>query len=193
MKYHQITAYHPQSNGLVERLNGTLKKTLMKIMDTVDEWDHFVAPALFAYRSAPIESIGVTSGFMEYGRDLRMPLDIQRSTSIWDRLIRLIRDVPIFRKEAQQRLISKQKLQPNTTKRLREFQVGDQVLIRKTTHGWHETKWDGPFEITKKFSHGTYQLQDENGRTSKPINGNLLKIYKDRKYLELVIIIEAEF
>src|ERR1044072_1444817 len=59
MKHHKITAYHPQANGLVERFNGTLKKTLAKLYEESDQWDELIPPALFAYRSSPIESIGV--------------------------------------------------------------------------------------------------------------------------------------
>ena len=36
MKHHKITAYHPQANGLVERFNGTLKKTLAKLSEESD-------------------------------------------------------------------------------------------------------------------------------------------------------------
>lgn len=189
MKHHQITAYHPQSNGLVEKLNGTLKKTLVKIMDSVEEWDEFIPPALFAYRSAPIESIGTSPAFMEYGRNVRMPRDFAPHETIWDRLKTLICNIPILRKEAQDKLQLHQKRQSGKQKIGKEFQVGDQVLIRKVTHGWHENKWDGPFQISRKYSHGTYQLEDEYGNTTKPINGDHLKLYKSRTYLEPIIVI----
>ena len=42
MKYHKITAYHPQANGLAERFNGTLKQTLAKISEGVENWDDFI-------------------------------------------------------------------------------------------------------------------------------------------------------
>ena len=74
MKYHKITAYHPQANGLVERFNGTLKKTLAKLHEESDQWDELIPPTLFAYRSSPIESIAVPPAFLEYDQTLRYPL-----------------------------------------------------------------------------------------------------------------------
>src|ERR1044072_998434 len=48
MKHHKITAYHPQANGLVEKFNGTLKKTLAKLVEESDQWDNLIPLALFA-------------------------------------------------------------------------------------------------------------------------------------------------
>ena len=67
MKHHKITAYHPQANGLVKRFNKTLKRTLAKFVEESDQWNDLIPPALFAYRSSPIESIGVPPAFLEYG------------------------------------------------------------------------------------------------------------------------------
>ena len=55
---HWITsAYHPQSNGLVERLNQTLQNTLMKqVNDHQSNWDAFLDHALFAIRTSKQES-----------------------------------------------------------------------------------------------------------------------------------------
>ena len=74
MKHHKIKAYHPQANGLVERFNGILKKTLVKFSEESDQWDDLIHPALFAYQSSPIESIGIPPAFLEYGRTLQYPL-----------------------------------------------------------------------------------------------------------------------
>ena len=76
MKHHKITAYHPQANGLVERFNGTLKKTLVKICEETNEWDQFIAPALFAYRSSKVDTIGLTPSMMEFGREMKLPSEI---------------------------------------------------------------------------------------------------------------------
>ena len=49
---HRISAaYHPQTNGLDERLNQTLVNALTKMAgDKSDEWDDYIDPVLFAYR-----------------------------------------------------------------------------------------------------------------------------------------------
>ena len=97
MKHHKITAYHPQANGLVERFNGTLKQTLAKISVGVEDWDDFLAPALFVHRSSPIRTIGVAPSFLEYGRALCLPLEMMLSMTIWNRVKHMMIQVPIFR------------------------------------------------------------------------------------------------
>ena len=45
------SAYHPQTNGLDERLNQTLIATLKKVVDaSTDDWDDHLSAALYAYR-----------------------------------------------------------------------------------------------------------------------------------------------
>ena len=55
---HRTTsAYHPQSNGLCERLNQTLQNTLLKrVNDDQDNWDELLPVVLFAIRTSKQKS-----------------------------------------------------------------------------------------------------------------------------------------
>ena len=65
---------HPQTDGLVERLNRTLKSMLSKVVSKGGEdWDEYLGPALLAYRTAPQASTGQSPFFLLYGRDARLP------------------------------------------------------------------------------------------------------------------------
>ena len=62
------TVYHPQTNGLVERYNKTLAKTLAKVcLQRPQDWDDFISTALFAYRTARHETTRHTPFYLLYG------------------------------------------------------------------------------------------------------------------------------
>ena len=47
----QTSAYHPQSNGLVERQNHTIKNALVKVLDqNPEQWPYEIGGVLFAHR-----------------------------------------------------------------------------------------------------------------------------------------------
>ena len=60
--HHKVTsAYHPQSNGLVERFNQTLQRMLVKQVNLEqNDWDLHIDGALFAYRTSVQKSTKLT-------------------------------------------------------------------------------------------------------------------------------------
>ncbi|KAE9343832.1 hypothetical protein PR003_g8764 [Phytophthora rubi] len=69
--------YHPQTQGLVERFNGTLIGMLRMHVDEVQtDWDVYLPRVLFAYRSAYHKALGDSPFFSPYARDPVLPLDV---------------------------------------------------------------------------------------------------------------------
>jgi len=70
----QTTAFHPQTNGVVERYNATLKAALRCLCsDHPSDWVTMLQSATFAYNTSPHEITGLTPAMMNYGRELRLP------------------------------------------------------------------------------------------------------------------------
>ena len=68
----RTSPYHPQTDGLVERFNGTLKAMLRKFVSRSQrDWDDYLPYMLFAYREVPQESTGFSPFELLYGRRVR--------------------------------------------------------------------------------------------------------------------------
>ena len=77
----KTTANHPESNGLVERFNRTLKYT-MKVWcnENQDDWDIFYPHSFFAYNTSVHSLVQETPFFLTHGRDAQLHIDIMTNT-----------------------------------------------------------------------------------------------------------------
>uniref|UniRef100_A0A3P9M6S3 Gypsy retrotransposon integrase-like protein 1 n=1 Tax=Oryzias latipes TaxID=8090 RepID=A0A3P9M6S3_ORYLA len=77
----KTSPYHPQTDGLVERFNKTLKSMLRKFVnDTGSDWDQWLPFLMFAYREVPQASTGFSPFQLMYGHPVRGPLDVLKET-----------------------------------------------------------------------------------------------------------------
>ena len=177
----RTTPYHPQSDGLVECFNKTLKSLLRKtVTDTGKDWDKLLPFLLFAYREVPQASTGFSPFELLYGREVRGPLDVLKETWEADKRssesvvshVLAMRDrmssmTELVRKQLE-KAQEKQKLWYDKAAREREFKPGDQVLVLLPTSASKLlAKWQGPYRVIRRVGKVTYMIDMHNTRKRK--------------------------
>ena len=132
------SAYHPQTDGLVERFNRTLINMLSKRVGA-REWDELLPYVLFAYRSMLQTSTGESPFRLLYGRDPQLPTEavlcppVQRDLIQLDDYNTTMTQMMSEAWELAQRNLKKaqkkQKFHHDKKSRNSDFQVGDRVFV----------------------------------------------------------------
>ena len=186
----RTTPYHPQTDGLVERFNGTLKGMLRKFVNrSQKDWDEYLPYLLFAYREVPQETTGFSPFDLLYGRCVRGPLDVLKEDWTGDRGTAV--PVATYVVEMRERLAEmaqlvakhtairqqKQKQHYDKNAKSRSFKVGDQVLVLLPTAANRlKLHWTGPYKITKQVGRVDYEVEMPGRRQERKIyHVNLMK------------------
>ena len=138
----KTTPYHPQANGVLERMHGTLGPMLCKAVEVTGDWGRQLHFAMFALRSLPHRDTGLSPYELVYGVQARTPLDaihhgwtqedcFKLEVGEWAEWLR--KRVEVLRAVAGDRLqveADRRRLESEKKGRLRVFEAGDKVWVR---------------------------------------------------------------
>ena len=186
----RTSPYHPQTDGLVERFNQTLKMMLRKaVVGEGKDWDTLLPYLLFAYREVPQASTGFSPFELLYGRQVRGPLDILSETwqvseqgeeSVVSHILSIHNKMEKMKELADINLAKAQEQQKkwyDWNSRKRGFQQGDMVLLLlPTSTNKLLARWQGPYRVAKKIGIVDYLIEMPDRRRKKGVyHVNLLK------------------
>ena len=160
------TVHHPQCDGMIERLNRTLKAMLRKQAAKFGtEWDTYLSGALWAYRNTPHTSTGEKPSYLLLGYDCRSPTEAallpatpHQPVNINDyreELVVMLSSARKFAAKANQEAQHRYKHQYDKSSTPPKYQIGDWVFVyfpseetgrlRKLSQPWH-----GPYRIISR-------------------------------------------
>jgi len=156
-------AYHPQGNGINERMHSTLYTILRSLTGkTSTAWTKQLPMALYVYRTTIHKAIGMSPHKALYGYNPKhVALDnlpMEDYTPLDDRLQTLLE----IHRKCKQHLQSQQErrnMDYNEKRFTREYEPGDLVKLRI-----HERSsklspfWKGPFKIIRKVNPVNYEV-----------------------------------
>ncbi len=203
----RTSPYHPQTNGMVERMHGTLKSVLGRCIEEKEDWVAQVPLALYVLRQMPHSDSGFSPFDMVFGFRVRTPLDAlyhgiyelegtERSVCDWvaglmDRLERM-RDCAALKmsksKEGRMRYY-------NRGSKVREFEVGELVLYRIPGMSCKlADSWEGPFKVLERKGEVNYKIGKVGKEThAKVVHVNCIKKFKEREEVNtLDVVLEEE-
>lgn len=181
----QTTAYHPESNGALERSHRTLAEYLKNyIGEDQENWDEWLPYAMFTYNTTPHTATGLSPYALIFGREAELPMAV----------IQPLRSTYAYAQELRERLRASWTIARNNLQAAKEkskqffdksaqkinFQRGDKVLlhdqtVRRGRSAKLTPKWTGPFEIIEQKSDVNFLIKK--GRKEIVVHANRLKLF----------------
>ena len=149
----RTTPYHPQGNGVCERVNQTLIHGLARLQ-TVNkgtDWDLLLHRVVFAYNTAVHSTTGFTPHRLMFGEDCRFPVQLKVDEAIPEttpasRAKEVLHSLSQACAALRENMETKHKAQTcfyDLGATARHFQVGDKVRVHLKSMGRRKGKLDG--------------------------------------------------
>lgn len=178
------TAYHPQTNGALERFHAVLRDHIrMYSTKKSHDWDQIVPLAIMCHNTSLNQSTGFTPHELLFGYKPRLlyTLKDSREYTTNDYLNDLNERLKISRDIAQRNLNDmKERAKTrydNNIKNIADFQLGNKVMLRVPNPNNLDSKWEGPYEIIRKGFNENYIIR-KSGK-NQLVHGNRLRPLQD--------------
>ena len=191
------SAYHPESQGALERWHQTLKSMLRKYcLEVSRSWDEGIPFVLFAARDAVQESLGFSPNELIFGHTVRGPLKVLKDTFMAAGVspeVNVLDFVNKFRGRLNKACSLAREYLGESQKDMKErydkatversFNPGDQVLVLLPIPGSAlSARFSGPHAILKKISDTNYVIgTPDRRRKSRVCHVNMLKRFHVRE------------
>ena len=164
IKQFRSSAYHPESQGALERFHQTLKNMIKAYcFDTEKDWDEGIYLLLFAARESVQESLGFSPIELVFGHTVRGPLKFLKENILCskDNSLNLLQYVSDFctrlTKACELARDNLKKTQKSTKTRYdnkiisRKFEPGDKVLVLLPIPGKPlQARYFGPYVVKER-------------------------------------------
>ena len=186
------TPYHPQEDGLVERLNRTMLAILATMVDEHGEdWENYLSKICFAYNTCEHTSTGFAPFYLMFGRQAKIPLDIVYGSSntavvtpsqYASKLRHSLEESYQLTHKHSLGAACRQKAHYDSKVHGKPFKVGDLVWLCTPVRGRKKSKklhcpWTGPFKVVKQISALVYRIQNIESRKHQIVHFERLKSY----------------
>jgi transposase InsO family protein len=175
IRHLKTSAYHPRTNGMVEKLNGHIQRQLMALCGSAThKWDHFVSQALFNLRVRQHQITGFSPFKLMFGVEARLPvcgetpyvLDMRNPSDLVEIRAQLRRDMENNRNLAQsntQQARMRDSTRFNASATLDPLEIDDWVLLRAQSRKKLQPVWIGPYKVVQVAPYDTYRLKSPEG------------------------------
>lgn len=184
IKHFKTTAYHPQSNGSLERSHHVLIEYLKTQINKEENWDEYIAMAMFSYNTSVHESTKYSPYELIFGRLPRIPssitpLEENLDLTYKEYLIDLFNRLHDTQEDARQNLINskeKSKIYYDKRMNLQNFREGDSVfLLKEPAKGKFSDQYIGPYKVLEILPNNNVKIQFKSNRT-RIVHTNKLKL-----------------
>jgi hypothetical protein len=189
----KTSTHHPQSNGVVEIFNKTMKQSL-KIWtgEYQQNWDELLAAAIFSYNTAFHSLMKETPYYLNHGcspptiSDNITQTDFYNSGDVHAYALQLTKQLTDTHHRVREILeqVNENREADNEQQAVPSYKIGDQVLLFDPTTREGVSKklvkrWQGPYTVIEKHSDVVYTIMK--GEKQQKVNIERLRFFSENK------------